>query len=590
MLESSTEISSQFDGVNLTNGLVNQWVEFSSSSLASNPRFLSQRSIQGSTSRSLELDETDATAITSIVDSILPSPNLEFLNSSIDNATNRRSQTGDRLQPRSTLVTDSITGLESNRALAGTWGRGDRLTTAQNTSVPAVQELDRTAASTNRSISLYQGTLAADQFIYRAGNRISVFSGNGNVEFGDGEFDQINFSTLSSNSVEFNFASLTGGGVVFDSGDGARVFDSITLNNGSQILFEGIDRLIFADGSIDLAVTPNDPLFADQWNLHMTGVHHAWRLTTGSDQVLIGIQDSGLGVDSAGMIHPDLRIPWRYLNNYEDELGISSYSHGTAVQGITSATANNGYGMSGINWTSDVFHVDVLPGIFYESSDLELVEATQAMINFAQQNGQKLVVNMSLGYTNSLGQTAINPQLESLIAAHQDDVLFVIASGNEGANQLTYPANLAATYDNVIAVGASWGDRDQNGVSRTPGDRIFYPGIWGSNSGEGLTLMAPSEVISTASSGWTGTEFSFHSNAPIGPAEPLPFNGTSAATPHITGIASLIWSVDRNLSAVEIRQILEETAYDLGTPGYDLVYGYGFVNADAAVRRAIALA
>jgi subtilisin family serine protease len=68
------------------------------------------------------------------------------------------------------------------------------------------------------------------------------------------------------------------------------------------------------------------------------------------------------------------------------------------------------------------------------------------------------------------------------------------------------------------------------------------------------------------------------------------FNGTSAATPDVTGVASLVWSANRNLTATQVRTILSQTAYDLGAPGYDTVYGNGLVNADAAVRRAMATA
>lgn len=67
------------------------------------------------------------------------------------------------------------------------------------------------------------------------------------------------------------------------------------------------------------------------------------------------------------------------------------------------------------------------------------------------------------------------------------------------------------------------------------------------------------------------------------------FNGTSAATPNITEVASLVWSANPSLTAAQVKQILSQTATDLGSPGYDPYYGNGFVNADAAVRRAIAL-
>lgn len=68
------------------------------------------------------------------------------------------------------------------------------------------------------------------------------------------------------------------------------------------------------------------------------------------------------------------------------------------------------------------------------------------------------------------------------------------------------------------------------------------------------------------------------------------FDGTSASAPNVSGVASLVWSANPNLSATQIKQIMSQTAYDLGNRGYDYEYGHGFVNADAAVRRALAIA
>ncbi|MGA7934584.1 MAG: S8 family serine peptidase, partial [Kovacikia sp.] len=230
-------------------------------------------------------------------------------------------------------------------------------------------------------------------------------------------------------------------------------------------------------------------------------------------------------------------------------------------------------GMSGINWNSRVFAIDVLDG---NANDQSLATATQNMINDANSHGQRLVINMSLG------GGSIDQAFQNLIANNQNNALFVIASGNDDNSSLSYPASLASQYNNVIAVGASWGRTDWYGNTTTPGDRITYSGWWGSNYGTGLTLMAPSEVIATNATRNSSTgavSFGFDTR----------FNGTSAATPNVTGVASLVWSANSSLSAVQVRQILSQTAVDLGTPGYDTTTGNGMVNADAAVRRAMAL-
>ena len=467
-------------------------------------------------------------------------------------------------------LTDALTGTAQNTALVSN-GAADSLTGSLSASSASAS----TAVSGNtRQVA---GTLGSDTFAIDSRYQYNIFSGNGNFQFGKGEYDWIDLSAQSSKSVTFNFATTQGGGVLYDPGNGSRKFDSITLSNGSQILFENIDKIRFADDWMDLSVMPNDPQFSQQWNLHMMGVQNAWYFTTGSASVLVGIEDTGLGTDSSSNTHPDLRSTTIYPDNYQDDFSQDATSHGTDVQGVIAANSDNGVGMSGINWNSSVFSIDVLGSDGgSDQGDQSLVQATQNLVDFARSQGQRLVINMSLG------GGSIDPGLEQLVAANQDSVLFVIASGNDDRNSLSNPASLAARYDNVVAVGASWGSQDTYGNPESAGTRISYSGGWGSNYGSGLTLMAPSEVIATSatSSYYGGTTFDYDSK----------FNGTSAAASNVTGVASLVWSANSNLSATQVKTILSQTAYDLGSPGYDLVYGNGFVNADAAVRRAIALA
>jgi len=89
--------------------------------------------------------------------------------------------------------------------------------------------------------------------------------------------------------------------------------------------------------------------------------------------------------------------------------------------------------------------------------------------------------------------------------------------------------------------------------------------------------MAPTDSPATDSQGQVGI-----------------FTGTSAATPNMAGIASLVWSADPELTAPDVRNILQDTAMqpkDLpgGSGSFDSNYGYGLVDADTAVRRAVAL-
>jgi serine protease len=436
--------------------------------------------------------------------------------------------------------------------------------------------------------SLIAGTLRADRFTVSNGVSRTVISGNGNVDFGSGWRDMLDLSNVFSTSVNFNLTNSQTGGVAFNTGTGTRIFDAINFQNGQQILFEGIDQIRFADGVLNLSVTPNDPLFSQQWNLHMMGVQNAWRFTTGSSRVMVGIQDSGLGVNQFGATHSDIdmRRTTFFSTNIADEISNPKFGHGTGVQGIIAAASNNGIGMAGINWNSQTFHIDV------GQVGFNLAPPTQAMINQARSTGQRLVINMSLSASTS-------PEFEQLVASSQNDVLFVIASGNENANQINNPAWFANRYSNVVAVGASWGRFDSSGNGRIPGDRISYgfpPNGWGSNYGSGLTVMGPSEVISTKASrnpfnGAVTFDYYDYVNDASRRSDPKDgFNGTSAAAPNVAGVASLVWSANPFLSAGQVKQILSQTAVDLGVRGYDTVTGSGFVNADAAVRRAMAIA
>ena len=436
------------------------------------------------------------------------------------------------------------------------------------------------AQHNSESVGYFPGTLRADTFRVNPNYEINVFSGNGNINYGSGAYDTINLSNYTSAQIADYSSAKDGEGTLVNTGTGDRAFDSLTLTDGTEILFEGIERVVFSDRTFDQTTTPNDPLFDQQWNLHMMGLQTAWNFSTGSDDVLIGVQDTGLGiVGIENSIHPDIPADetWVLSTNIRDDLfrtnfdgdfALQSTSHGTAVQGIISADTNNNVGIAGINWNSDVYNIDVIDG---SPGDLDLATATRAMIAEATSNGQKLVINMSLEGSR------LDPELEALIAANQDDVLFVIATGNGGADGvgdgLSSPAIYAQRYDNVIAVGASWGFTSEiTGRPVAPGTIATY-----SNRGQGLTLVAPTSVVTTQAVN-TG-QLNYDDD----------FNGTSAATPNAAGVASLVWSANDDLTAPQVKAIMSETAFDLGTPGYDLVYGHGFVNADAAVRRAVAL-
>lgn len=436
----------------------------------------------------------------------------------------------------------------------------------------------RITSQTRSSYAVFAGTLGADRFALDPDHQIAVISAQGNIDFGRDQYDVLDLTDITFDQVQrLSFVGGDGStGQLLDIGNGVRVFDALVLNNGQQVWFEGLDRIEFADRTIDLSVRPNDPLFRQQWNLHMMGVHNAWRFGTGSRNIAIGIADSGVAIDAANRTHFDVRAESTFFvspDNLPDDFSAETQlSHSTSLQTIITGTANNGQGIAGINWNADVLATDVLGG---DVGDLDLTAATAQMIQAASDRGQKLVINLSLG------RGSIEPGFEQLIDRYQDNVLFVLAAGNDNVGQLAYPAILAQRYRNVISVGAVWGRKNRYGQRTTPGTRISYPGQWGSSYGAGLSLMGPAEVPAGQARQLSNGAVVFSSRDD--------FSGTSAAAPNVAGVASLVWSANERLNAPNIREILETTAYDLGDRGYDEFYGHGLVNAEAAVRRAIAI-
>ena len=101
-----------------------------------------------------------------------------------------------------------------------------------------------------------------------------------------------------------------------------------------------------------------------------------------------------------------------------------------------------------------------------------------------------------------------------------------------------------------------------------------YPGVIGvaaANSGSYVGIAAPGvDILSTLNGGvyaWA--------------------DGTSMAAPHVAGVAGLVWSARPALTADQVCGILLRTAVDLGSPGRDDIYGYGRLNAEAAVRSVV---
>jgi len=297
---------------------------------------------------------------------------------------------------------------------------------------------------------------------------------------------------------------------------------------------------------------PNDPSFNVQWAHALIHSQGAWDNTTGSVTEIIAIIDTG--IDEA---HPDLAgkivAGWDYVDNDSDPHDLNG--HGTHVAGIAAAMTNNGEGVAGMDWSARIMPIRVLDDVGSGYS-ADVAEG----IRWACNHGAR-VLNLSLG----------GPADETLLGAVDDayaaGCLVVAAMGNEGSATPKYPA----AYDHVLAVAAT-GPSDTRALYSNYGAHcdVAAPG--------GTANHDPNGIYSTMPTGdaYMITEFGFSPNYDY-------VSGTSQATPYVSGLAALLWTLQPSLTPDQVQSTIQSTAMDLGAAGWDAYYGYGRIDALAAV-------
>jgi len=288
---------------------------------------------------------------------------------------------------------------------------------------------------------------------------------------------------------------------------------------------------------VPTAVSPNDTLFAQQWDMariQAGGVGTTgWDISTGIATVVVCVLDEG-----CDLTHPDLQFSTLGINlGTMMPDGSPTGNHGTACAGIVAATFNNAIGVSGVAGNSRI-----MPVAFQNWTDTEVA----AGINWATANGAQ-IISMSFGY-NGWSQAIIDPAIQN---AFNNNVVMCVATHNFNG-PITYPA----TNPLVIAVGAS--DQIDNRASF-------------SDFGAEISVVAPGVQIPTTDRQGTA---GYNTAAGTAGDYTLSFGGTSAATPHVAGMAALIRSTYPTLSNVQVRTIIERTAEKVGVVAYADVPGY----------------
>ena len=244
--------------------------------------------------------------------------------------------------------------------------------------------------------------------------------------------------------------------------------------------------------------------------------------------------------------------------------------HGTACAGIAAALTHNSEGVSGVGWEVKIMPIRIAhsnsPDGDWITSNLIIEDGIRTAVD----RGAKILSNSWGGGSPS---SAINSAIDYAIT---NDCVVVFAAGNcrvSGSNAcpqpVIYPANLSLSKV-IIAVSAT-NEWDQF-KTPTSSDGENW---WGSHNGPEVTLSAPGvHVYTTDISGSGG----YSSNNYVSN-----FNGTSSATPFVAGAAALVLSQNNTWSPNQVRTQLQNTADDLGPPGFDNKFGYGRLNVCVAL-------
>lgn len=387
---------------------------------------------------------------------------------------------------------------------------------------------------------------------------------------------------------------------------------AVTMLRRKQLLASGRFDAVQPNYIYRAMATPTDPYFRHQWHYPFIGLPQAWDTTTGNDNVVVAVIDTGVVTD-----HPDLASrllrdagnqpagydfiedpnraadgdgidPNPYDVGDREVFGEASSFHGTHVAGTIGAATNNGKGVAGVMWRGRLMPIRVLGR--GGGSSLDIAEGIRYAAGLPNVSGTVPprpadIINLSLGSPNPDCEpyrpvdTATRTAIEDAIDSR---AIVVVAAGNDDCH---WPDPMT-TIAGVVSVGAT----DQHG-------RAPY-----SNFGAELDVVAPGGnlqadvngdgfadgVISvSADDSGSGTQPAYH-----------PKQGTSMAAPHVAGVFGLMLSVNPRLEPADISRLLDGThpdpaaapiTRDWGVPGRDDEFGNGLIDASRAVRVARAI-
>ncbi len=318
---------------------------------------------------------------------------------------------------------------------------------------------------------------------------------------------------------------------------------------------------------------PDDPHFVDgyQWALWNYGqippggtpgadldVQPAWDLSVGSSDVLISVLDSGIPMLMNFLYHSDLIDPTRYILG-EDFSGDGEwvkdkFGHGTHVTGLLGAMTDNGIGVAGVDWRCTILINQV-----FDSSGVGTHNTFKSGVLHAVDYGARVINYSGGGYPSSTKEAAVR-------YADSNNVLLVSSAGNGFGDPVIYPAHYADTYQNVIAVSSTdCQDLLSTFSNYGPSVCVAAPGGQGIpwNENDIFSTMPNYHVTLNDPPYYVSTNYGY-------------IGGTSMSCAMVSGLSSLILSLEPNFNAYEIREIVEQSADKVGNYVYYIDTGKSY--------------
>ncbi|MBR4996476.1 MAG: S8 family serine peptidase [Bacteroidaceae bacterium] len=343
----------------------------------------------------------------------------------------------------------------------------------------------------------------------------------------------------------------------------------------------------------------NDTFYEDQWNLKNRGldggisnidinIESAWNITKGGN-VVVALIDNGIDME-----HPDLEdniYDVSFDAVTERPQSVVWGGHGTACAGIIGAIQNNGVGVSGVAPECKLMSISFCNVSILAAYGIYVNEASMLAnaINVAWNCDADVISNSwGGGAESSFIDNAISAALTQGRGGLGSVVVFSAGNAEPNGNtRVKYPAN---SNPDILCVGALSPCGERKNPNSCDGEQ------WHSCFGSELDIMAPGVLIPTTYINDSGNSSVVHSE---GGYYHTAFNGTSAACPHVAGVAALMLKVNPELTVKEVNDLIESTANKVRADLYSYSIspnrtngtwhnevGYGLLDAASAVRAA----